>query len=97
MRRKDKEISDTKEIEEIIKRAKVCRLAMTDENRPYMVPLCFGYSEGVLYFHSANRGKKLDILNKNNRICFEFDIELELVPGEEGPVHLLVAPNDVPL
>jgi len=84
MRRKDKEIRDKTDIETIIKRAMVCRLAMVDEGCPYVVPLCFGHSDDVLYFHSANMGKKLDILKKNDRVCFEFDIDLEVVPGGKG-------------
>ena len=39
-----------------------------------MVPLCFGYDGQALYFHCAREGRKLDILRKNNRVCFEFDI-----------------------
>ena len=79
MRRKEKEIVDRLEIESIIAEASVCRLAMADENRPYVVPLCFGYLENVLYFHAAGAGKKLNILQKNNRVCFEFDIGQEII------------------
>ena len=73
MRRKEKEITDRAEIEAIIEKALVCRLAMADENGPYIVPLCFGFRNNTLYFHSAIRGKKLDILQNNPRICFEFE------------------------
>jgi nitroimidazol reductase NimA-like FMN-containing flavoprotein (pyridoxamine 5'-phosphate oxidase superfamily) len=74
MRRKEKEITDRTEIESVIKQSQVCRLAMVDGNAPYLVPLCFGYSDGVLYFHSAKEGKKIDILRQNKSVCFEFDI-----------------------
>jgi len=74
MRRKDKEIKEITEIESIIKRSMVCRLALADNNRPYVVPLCFGYKDNSLYFHSTGKGKKLDIIKKNNTVCFEFDI-----------------------
>jgi uncharacterized protein len=74
MRRKDKEIKERTEIESIIKRSMVCRLALADNNRPYVVPLCFGYKDNSLYFHSTGKGKKLDIIKKNNTVCFEFDI-----------------------
>lgn len=78
MRRKDREITDRAEIEAIIAKAQVCRLAMADEGRPYIVPLCFGYENNALYFHSANAGKKLDILKKNGQVCFEFDVDCEV-------------------
>lgn len=84
MRRKDREITDRKEIESIIARASVCRLAMVNENKPYMVPLCFGYRENTLYFHSAHKGKKLDILRKNNQVCFEIESGCEPVKGKKA-------------
>ena len=78
MRRKDREITDRKKIESIIHKASICRLAMVDDNGPYIVPLCFGYREMVLYFHSAKKGKKLNLLKKNNRVCFEIDIDCKI-------------------
>ena len=67
MRRKDREISDLGEIESIIQRADICRLAFCDRGKPYVVPLCFGYRRGAIYFHSAREGRKLDMI-RNNRL-----------------------------
>ena len=68
---------------EVMRRAQVCRLAMSDGHQPYIVPLCFGYQEGVLYIHSAAEGRKLDMIRKNDCVCFEFEADVELVenPG----------------
>jgi hypothetical protein len=82
MRRKEREITDSGEIESIIHKASLCRLAMADGERPYVVPLSFGYRDNTLYFHSAREGKKLDILRKNDKVCFEIDVDQELVSGE---------------
>ena len=79
MRRKDRVIEDCAELESIIGAATVCRLAMSEDDRPYIVPLCFGYKDGNLYFHSAEEGKKLEVLRVNNFVCFEMDIDHELV------------------
>jgi nitroimidazol reductase NimA-like FMN-containing flavoprotein (pyridoxamine 5'-phosphate oxidase superfamily) len=84
MRRKDKEITDLKGIEAIINKAKVCRLALTLDDTPYIVPVCFGYSAERIYFHSAKEGEKVDIIKKNHRVCFEFDIDHELVESEKA-------------
>ena len=73
MRRKDKEIKDIVEIESIINKSNVCRIALSEDNSPYIVPVCFGYKDNCLYFHSANSGKKIEIIKNNNSICFEFD------------------------
>jgi len=84
MRRKDKEITSRAEIESIIRNAWVCRLAMVDNGRPYIVPLCFGFRDNTLYFHSALNGKKIDILKENNRVCFELDGDHQIEKGENA-------------
>ncbi len=82
MRREEKEIKDRGEIEDVLSRAAVCRLGLCDGDRPYVVPLCFGYKENALYFHCAGQGKKLDILRKNSNVCFEVDIDCEIVKAD---------------
>ena len=79
MHRKDKEITDPVEIDNIIKRASVCRLALSVNDEPYIVPMNFGYEDGVLYFHCAKQGKKIDMIKQNSRVCFEIDIDHEVV------------------
>jgi len=41
----------------------------------------FWYKENVLelYFHSATEGRKLDVLKRNNKVCFEISYEGEPV------------------
>jgi nitroimidazol reductase NimA-like FMN-containing flavoprotein (pyridoxamine 5'-phosphate oxidase superfamily) len=82
MRRKEKELKDIAAIEDILRRASVCRLGLCEDNRPYVVPLCFGYKENALYIHCGPEGKKLEILRKNNNVCFEVDIDHELIKAE---------------
>jgi nitroimidazol reductase NimA-like FMN-containing flavoprotein (pyridoxamine 5'-phosphate oxidase superfamily) len=74
MRRKDREITDRAEIEAVINEAMVCRIGLVDDNTPYVVPVCFGYENGSVYIHSAREGKKITMLEKNPRCCFEVDI-----------------------
>jgi len=84
MRKKEKEITAKTDIESIILRSSVCRLALSEDNYPYIVPLCFGYEENSLYFHSAPHGKKLDMLRINNTVCFEFDIGHRIVEAQDA-------------
>ena len=84
MRRKDKAIDELAEIEQIVRRSLVCRLGLSEKNRPYIVPLSFGFRDGTLYFHSAPEGKKIEILRKNSKVCFEFDLDHEVVADKEG-------------
>ena len=84
MRRKEKEITEASAIEAIIKKSLVCRLALSDDNSPYIVPLSFGYRDKMLYFHGPLKGKKIDIIRKNQNICFEFDTNTEIVKAEDA-------------
>ena len=79
MRRKDREITDRNKIDEIITRCRVCRIALCENDQPYVLPLNFGYDGKYLYFHSADKGKKIETLKKNSRVAFEFDILNEIV------------------
>lgn len=74
MLRTKNEIKDRTAIDDIIHRSQICRLAMTDGMFPYVLPLCFHYDGKFLFFHSGAKGRKIDILKKNNRVCFEFDL-----------------------
>lgn len=80
MIRKDKEITSRLEIDQVINAALVCRMAFARENEPYLVPLSFGYDGSRLYFHSARKGRKLDFIQANKRVCFEFERDVRLVP-----------------
>ncbi|MCD7828945.1 MAG: pyridoxamine 5'-phosphate oxidase family protein [Clostridiales bacterium] len=83
MRRKDRELTDFGELCALVDRCQVVRLAMTDGETPYVVPLSFGWSaEGgrlTLYFHSAQEGRKLDLLRRNPRVCFELDCAFQVL------------------
>ena len=87
MRRKDREITDFHEIIEIIKKCDVCRIALNDEEFPYIVPLNFGLDvEGeqvYFYFHAAMEGKKLELIEKDNRATFEMDCDHKFILYEE--------------
>jgi len=84
MRRSDRKIKDKIVIDEIIRHCRVCRLAMCDDGQPYIVPLNFGYDGRFLYFHAALEGRKIDIIKKNNRVGFEFDILHDIVMAREA-------------
>lgn len=87
MRRKDREITDIKEIESIIQNSDVCRIAFANDNYPYLVTLNFGYRPGYpgkLYFHCSGEGKKIVMLEKNNYVCFELDSAHRLYDGPTG-------------
>lgn len=83
MRRKEREITDKQTIESILKEAHICRIAMCDEDLPYLVPMNFGYKDSCIYLHSAKGGKKIDILKRNPNICFEVESKVEIKVDEK--------------
>lgn len=85
MRRKEKEIKDLNQISRVIKNCQVCRLGLSQDNVPYIVPVSFGYDGKTIYFHSAKDGKKIDILSVNNNVCFEFESGVEIISDEVKP------------
>ena len=82
MRREERAIKSPVEIERIIHEAEVLRVAFSRNDRPYLVPMCFGYAEDVFYCHSAPEGTKIDMLRANPNVCFECEAESEVVPGD---------------
>ena len=64
-------------IEAIIRKASVCRLGMIDGDAPYIVPLCFGYQDNTLYFHGSMTRRKVEMIQKHPKVCFEFYILAE--------------------
>ena len=86
MRRKDKEITDRRVIDQLLATARICRIALVDEGEPYIVPVNYGYRDNALYVHSAPAGRKTDILRRNNRVCFEIESTAEIIQHRE-PCH----------
>ena len=81
MRRSDREVKDRALVEELLMRAGYVHLAMWDGNSPYVVPVNFGYEDGVLYFHSAKKGRKAQCLLAHDRVSFSAVAEYALVRG----------------
>jgi len=84
VRRIDKEITDRSALEAIIEASFVCRLALSDGDQPYIVPLCFGYNDMTLFFHGAKEGRKIDLIRKNSNVCFEFDLDAAAIEDEKA-------------
>lgn len=71
--------------EEVINKCEVCNIAMVDlENMPYVLPFNFAYKDQVLYLHSAPEGRKIDVLNSNNRVCVSFSADHKLYHQNEN-------------
>lgn len=77
MRRKRCEIKERSEIDKILQRCRVGRMAtLGGDGYPYITPVNYVYLEGSIYFHCARIGEKIDNIRRDARVCFEVDIPL---------------------
>lgn len=77
MLKKDREIKDENEILDIIRRADECYLAMSFKDKPYVIPVNFGYEDNTVYIHCAHQGMKIDILKQNPQVSLTFAVDIE--------------------
>jgi len=84
MRRQDRLIGET-EARSMLKESKVGRIGIETDHGPYIVPVLYLYSpeENSIYIHSSTKGKKMEALSRNPRVCFETD-ELRRIVIREG-------------
>lgn len=89
MRRTDRAITDNQQIQSIIEQAKVVHIGMIDDDRPYIVPMQYGFlfagGRLTLYVHCAKEGRKLDIIKKNSRVFIELETNVAIVSGGDIP------------
>ena len=85
MTKRERQVTDPKQIMAIFDKAKVLHLGLAVDNEPYVVPMNYGYTmeDGnlVIYLHSALQGKKLDMIRQNPNVFFEIDCDLQPFEG----------------
>lgn len=86
MRRKDREVTDINEIEEIIAAARYMHIGLFDGEFPYVVPMHYGYKiesgKLVFYMHSAADGKKIDCIKNNSNVFVQIDTGESLITAD---------------
>lgn len=68
---------DTNQVNNLLCSQSIGRLACTDGEQPYIVPISFSY-DGVYIYGQTNMGKKLKIIRKNPVVCFEVDHMMDM-------------------
>ncbi|QDQ02315.1 pyridoxamine 5'-phosphate oxidase family protein [Lysinibacillus fusiformis] len=61
--------TDERQINEFLLEAQTAFLGLVDNDIPYVIPLNFVLKDGSFYFHGANEGRKIDIMNVNANAC----------------------------
>ncbi len=84
MRKKDREIQGKEELIQILQKADVARIALSAGGVPYIVAMNYGFEWAdklLIFFHCAKEGKKLEMMEQNNSVCFQMDTDHELIKG----------------
>ena len=81
LRRQDRTMKSSREMELLLEHVPVGRLAVTTKDGPYIIALNYLFYNGSIYFHSGLSGRKLEAIRDESRVCFLAD--------EVGPQVLL--------
>ena len=77
MRRADREVTDRKQLEEILKACHAVHIGAQDGDGMFVVPMNYGFHlEGdrlTLYVHSAQEGRKVSAFRAGGTVAFEMD------------------------
>lgn len=85
MRRKEREVTEKEKVKGILAASSVVRIAVTDQEGLYIVPMNFGwrYEDRLeLYVHSAKSGRKVQAFAQCSQVAFEIDCGHQLIEGE---------------
>ena len=89
-----RECTDQVRIEEFLAQAKTGFLGLSTKDQPYVVPLNFVWWRDSLYFHGAAEGRKIDMMNENNHVCFtiseEYGTLVSPIPAHTDTAYMSV-------
>ena len=61
------------EIDDLIERQMICRIAFRGSKYPYIAPFQYITIGGTLYFHFTNYGEKMRMLGTDRNVCVEIE------------------------
>ncbi len=61
------------EINELIRSQHICRIVFGGTKYPYIAPFQYVVTNGSLYFHFTNYGRKIRYLKKKHKVCVEIE------------------------
>ena len=93
VKKKERQISYNKNIEEFLTEEKVIRIGFYDKanDEVYIVPLNYGYifdkDQYIFYMHGGPKGRKFELAKDEPNVGFEIDGRYELVTGDLACKH----------
>ncbi len=61
------------EMEKLLGDQFICRIAFNGGEYPYLAPFRYIMIDGVLYFHFTDYGKKMNLVEQNDRVCVQIE------------------------
>ena len=61
------------EIDQLIREQMLCRIAFKGDEYPYMAPFQYVFMNGSLYFHFTDYGRKMKLIERDNRVCVQIE------------------------
>lgn len=82
-RRQDRAINDEAWIESLLHRAPVGMIATAVDNQPFIIANLFAYDPAnrCIYFHTATKGRTIENIEVNPRVCFSVSEMGRLLPA----------------
>lgn len=66
-------LMDSEEIQSLIQSQMLRRIAFRGQQYPYIAPFQYVYLNGALYFHFTDYGRKMKLLEVDDRVCVEIE------------------------
>lgn len=87
MTRRERQITDSAEIRDILDRSLIVHLGLVDGDEPYVVPMNYGYTMDesgtlTLYLHGAPQGRKLELMRRNPKVFLEMECDVQPFEGD---------------
>lgn len=94
MRYKPRECIDQAKINQFLITAQIGFLGLADHNQPYVVPLNYVWWDNAIYYHGADAGRKVSMMDNNPNVCFTvsemFGTVTDPVPAHTDTAYMSV-------
>ncbi len=69
------------EIEKVLEEMKYGFLGLSNDGKPYVIPMSYAYQQNKIYLHAALKGLKLEYIKNNPPVCFTVAELQQLIPN----------------
>lgn len=89
-----RECKDEEKINQFLAQAKTGFLGLSAKKQPYVIPLNYVWMNNSFYFHGASEGRKIEMIDENNHVCFtiseEFGTLVSPIPAHTDTAYMSV-------